>query len=132
MEQDSGVREKLAIVKSAQEALRQQLAEANGVQQRENAARTEEIAGLQRQQEKIAQRLGNLKQQLSSSEGIANVQREQAKSSGATANQSGSKAAPPAPAPKTMAIAHAKPGGQTAGKSQFLLIRDPLAGSFHT
>jgi DNA repair exonuclease SbcCD ATPase subunit len=49
--------------KAAQEALRQQFAESNGAQQRENAAQTEEIAGFRSQQEKFLQELANFKQQ---------------------------------------------------------------------
>jgi hypothetical protein len=60
-EGDSGLREKLAIVKEAQKILRQQLAESNGAQQRENAAHTDEIAGLRGQSETFAEKLGNLK-----------------------------------------------------------------------
>jgi hypothetical protein len=64
MERDGGLGEQLAIVQKVQKALRQQLADSNGVQPRENAARMEAIGGLRNQQEKIAQELGNLKRQL--------------------------------------------------------------------
>jgi hypothetical protein len=62
-EQNGRLREKLAIINEEQEGLRQQPAGSNRVQQRENEARTEEIAGLWRQQETFAKPVGNLNQQ---------------------------------------------------------------------
>jgi hypothetical protein len=91
-ERDNDLREKLAIVEEAHEALRQQLAESNGAQQRANP---------------------DLKQQLGSAEDIASVQREPEKSGGGTAKQ------PPSPAPKAPATAPLKPAAQTAGKKKF-------------
>jgi hypothetical protein len=52
------LREQLTIVKSAQEVLRQQLAESNSLQQRGNAARTEGIAALQSNNEQLRRSLG--------------------------------------------------------------------------
>jgi hypothetical protein len=53
-----------------EEALRQQLAESNSVEQRENVARTENAAELRKQQGKLGQELGNLKQQLAQLSGV--------------------------------------------------------------
>jgi hypothetical protein len=66
-ERDRDLREHLTMVKEAQEALRQELAERNGVQEKVHVAQTEEIAGLRRQQETFAQEGRNLKQQVAQS-----------------------------------------------------------------
>jgi hypothetical protein len=61
-EQVSSLREQLAIVKEAQEALMQQLADANGAQQRENTTRTARNSGkIRREWKKVPDSGGNKK-----------------------------------------------------------------------